>query len=335
MLKRLITGLFILLIVAGFIALKYVNILIFDAFILIVMYGALIETVNVYKKAGKKIDILIYLVPLALCTIFNLEKDVFKAFGYIILFSIIFVLYLLTIEIINYSIQRKNDKIKLDNKDISESENSDNLQELSEHKANEKIDNLNKTLFDRTKYTMQVYIYPLILLSFFFVLNHLGYTISDYNNTVTKYQVGFIGIILAFAVSMMTDTFAYVFGRLFGKRKFIPEVSPNKTIAGMVGGFVGGIVASAVCLLIFINIGEFSSIILEKKDTYILIYSIIGVCGAWADQLGDLVASALKRKVGVKDYSHIFPGHGGFMDRIDGLMFTNVLITILFALFLV
>ena len=299
MLKRTITGAFILLGVALFIFLKQFSNLIFDAFLLVIMYCSLVETVRVYNKDNKHIDYLIFIVPAVLCAIFNLESNTFRALGFVLLFAILFVLYLLSVEIVNYAIKRKNG-------------------------TNEKdVEVLNKTLFDGAKYSMQVFAYPTIVISMLMALNHLSY------------EVSYMGIILAFAISMMTDTFAYLFGRSFGKRKFIPEVSPNKTIAGMIGGFVGGIVASIVCLIIYSKVSGFDTIIEASKELYILVFSCIGVLGAWADQLGDLVASALKRKVGVKDYAHIFPGHGGFMDRIDGLMFTSALIYIVFALFLV
>ena len=301
MVKRTITSVFILAFVVLFVVLKQFSDLIFDAFLLLMMYGALIETVNVYKKAEKKIDIMIFIIPIVICTIFNLAENTLVAFGYEVLMTVLFILYLLTSEIISYGFNRKHQ---------SETDEID-------------IEAQNKTLFDKTRYTMQVFAYPLLVLSMLFALNHLGFELS------------YMGIILSFAVAMMTDTFAYLFGKLFGKRKFIPEVSPNKTIAGMIGGFFGGIVASIVALLVFSKLTIFNAPILANKSMFITIFSVIGVLGAWADQLGDLIASALKRKVGVKDYSNIFPGHGGVMDRVDGLMFTASLICILFVLFLV
>ena len=78
-----------------------------------------------------------------------------------------------------------------------------------------------------------------------------------------------------------------------------------------------------------------SKTVASNKNLFILIFSVLGILGALADTLGDLIASALKRKAGVKDYGSIFPGHGGFMDRVDGLMFTTSIIFILFALFLI
>lgn len=299
MLKRTITGFFILVAVIGFLILKQFNDLIFDALILIIMYCSLYETIKVYKLAKKEIDYSLYLLPAILCVIYNLESDTFKAIGYVVLLSAVYVLYLLSSEIILYAFRRKNQTAETD-------------PEL-----------INQKLFDKTKNSMQIFAYPTIVLSFMFGLNHLGYEIS------------YIGLIFAFATSMLTDTFAYLFGRTFGKRKFIPEVSPNKTIAGLIGGFVGGIVSAILCLLAFSYFEPFASVVTDSKNLYILVFAILGIFGALADQLGDLVASAQKRKVGIKDYARVFPGHGGFMDRVDGLMFTMLVIFITFALFLV
>jgi len=299
MLKRTITGFFILLTVVGFLVVKQFNAVYFDILALVIMFASLIEMVKVYNKAGKEVDYAIFLLPATICTIFNLEKGTFKAFGYVILVAVIFVLYLLTSEIITYAINR--------NKEDAE--------------KNPEI--INQTLFDKTKYSMMVFAYPGLVLTCIFALNHLG----D--------KLGYMGLILGFACSMMTDTFAYLVGRCFGKRKFIPEVSPNKTIAGLIGGFLGGIVATGVCLLVFVKVPYFSETVLAKETMFILIFSVISIIGSLADQLGDLVASAVKRKIGVKDYANIFPGHGGFMDRVDGLMFTMAVIYIFFVLFLI
>ena len=67
----------------------------------------------------------------------------------------------------------------------------------------------------------------------------------------------------------------------------------------------------------------------------VIMFVSLGVVGTFATQFGDLVASTIKRKTGIKDFGSIFPGHGGFMDRIDGAMFTSLLVFIVFALFLV
>jgi phosphatidate cytidylyltransferase len=114
-------------------------------------------------------------------------------------------------------------------------------------------------------------------------------------------------VLWLFAVIWATDISAYVVGRTFGGPKLAPKLSPSKTWAGLAGA-VGGaaIMAMAVGLLI---------------DGPILILALLGGTLAVIGQLGDLTESAFKRRFGVKDSSHLIPGQGGVLDRVDGLIF--------------
>lgn len=124
---------------------------------------------------------------------------------------------------------------------------------------------------------------------------------------------GQIFIWLIFIVAFGSDTFAYFAGNLFGKRKLSPTISPNKSIEGSIGGIIGAIILA--CLFNYF---------LVKGDMWKFV--IIGGLGSIVSQLGDLVASKIKRASGIKDYGKIFPGHGGVMDRFDSVMFSGPLI---------
>ena len=91
-----------------------------------------------------------------------------------------------------------------------------------------------------------------------------------------------------------SDIFAYFSGMLFGRHKLCPELSPKKTIEGAVGGVLGSVLLSA----------------------------LFGFLASPVSMLGDLTASAYKRKMGIKDYGDLIPGHGGIMDRFDSVLFT-------------
>jgi len=103
-----------------------------------------------------------------------------------------------------------------------------------------------------------------------------------------------------------TDTGAYVIGKIFGGRKLAPKISPGKTISGAIGGIITAIVVMSFYPLLFHN---------SAKDMYISIILLSIAC-----QMGDLLASWVKRKHNVKDYSNIIPGHGGLLDRLDGTL---------------
>lgn len=112
-------------------------------------------------------------------------------------------------------------------------------------------------------------------------------------------------VITAFA----TDIFAYFSGYLFGKHKLSPKISPKKTIEGAIGGVIG---STLLCLL-------FGYLVIPS----LLLHSaVIGLIGSAFAQLGDLTASVFKRKMGIKDYGTLIPGHGGILDRFDSVLFT-------------
>lgn len=133
-------------------------------------------------------------------------------------------------------------------------------------------------------------------------------------------------MLLTFICAWSCDTFAYFTGRFFGKHKLIPHVSPNKTVEGSVGGVVGAMVICIVYLLIVKNV--FDTNMLQWSNV-VVEGAVYGLVGGALSQLGDLIASAIKRDTGIKDFGWIFPGHGGFMDRFDSVMFIAPIMYIL------
>lgn len=146
-----------------------------------------------------------------------------------------------------------------------------------------------------------------------------------------------ISLSLVFAVSTFTDTFAYFVGSLFGKHKLCPEISPKKTVEGAIGGIFGGLVGSALVFFLFDYFKifgpqfglTFDGLGLSTVNT-VLTYVIIGIFGSIATQVGDLLASLVKRYCEIKDYSKLLGEHGGIMDRFDGIMLNSVLVSFVF-----
>ena len=127
---------------------------------------------------------------------------------------------------------------------------------------------------------------------------------------------------LTFAVPVVGDTLALYIGSAFGKRKFCPAVSPKKTIAGSIGGMVGSVLAA---LAVFGLSHVFCNAATLAKLPVWWHYPILGLLGGVAGQIGDLFASLVKRHSGIKDFSNLFPGHGGMLDRLDSVLFVAVL----------
>lgn len=116
----------------------------------------------------------------------------------------------------------------------------------------------------------------------------------------------------AFVISWSTDIFAYIIGRNFGKHTF-SKISPKKSIEGCIAGIVGAICMSLI--YIFIS-NKFCG-----TDYLYIVIAIISAVLSIISQIGDFVASTIKRFVDLKDYGNLLPGHGGMLDRIDSLIF--------------
>jgi len=125
---------------------------------------------------------------------------------------------------------------------------------------------------------------------------------------------GLAWTVFAFAIAWASDIMAYLVGSLVGGPKLWPRFSPNKTWSGFIGGLVAGIVAGAVLAgFLSMGIGLFWG-------------AVLGLAASLATMAGDLWESALKRRYGVKDAGKLIPGHGGLLDRVDGLMFAVVVV---------
>ena len=145
-------------------------------------------------------------------------------------------------------------------------------------------------------------------------------------------------LLIAFFLASINDVFALFTGMAFGKHKLSPEISPKKTIEGSIGGLVASaLFAMLVAWLLdraqgSAQASEILKITGAHAEFSIFGFALMGVFAGALSQIGDLTASLIKRHCGVKDYGTIFPGHGGVMDRFDGLLFCGAVCQVFFQI---
>lgn len=149
----------------------------------------------------------------------------------------------------------------------------------------------------------------------FFITTFFGTMIRIYRD------FGVYAVILVFVCAWTTDTGAYFTGKAFGKHKLIPKVSPKKTVEGS----IGGVITAALCCVLYLFILNRLGITHMDDLGYISIV-ILGICASLFSQLGDLVASSVKRDCNAKDFGNLLPGHGGILDRFDSVIYITPVI---------
>jgi phosphatidate cytidylyltransferase len=159
----------------------------------------------------------------------------------------------------------------------------------------------------------------------FFILNITTFFYVFFVFCTLSYELhrleGPIFFLYIINICFFTDIGGYVFGKLIGGKK-LSKISPNKTISGTIGSFIFSIVP----LIIFLNLGYLNLELDSKNILLCLIISLIS-------QLGDLFISYFKRKAKIKDTGRLLPGHGGVLDRVDGIIFAIPFTYLLLKLF--
>jgi len=168
------------------------------------------------------------------------------------------------------------------------------------------------------------------MLSFAYAIRYHPYVIESVRVPLGGLAVtaGGLLLLLPLLLTWASDIGAYFVGRAFGKRKLMPSVSPGKTVAGAIGGLLATMLVGWL----------YARIVLTPSTQLALVRGgvfIFAILVSVAAQIGDLAESLLKREAGVKDSSHIIPGHGGILDRFDSLLFVLPVSYVLFNTLLV
>lgn len=126
--------------------------------------------------------------------------------------------------------------------------------------------------------------------------------------------MGLENLVVTFCGAWLADTGAYFVGTLLGKHKLCPEISPKKTVEGL----IGGIISNALLMML---VGYILSVLGNGLVVNYVLLAVLGVINAVLGTIGDLTASLMKRQCGIKDFGKIMPGHGGALDRFDSMVF--------------
>lgn len=132
-------------------------------------------------------------------------------------------------------------------------------------------------------------------------------------------------VLLPLVAAWGSDTCALFAGMACGRHKLAPVISPKKTVEGAIGGVIG---ATVLMLLTAFLLNRYAGI-----QIHFVSAAIMGAAGAVIGQIGDLSFSVMKRQTGIKDYGHIFPGHGGVLDRFDSVIFVAPVVELVLRVF--
>ncbi|MBQ7352056.1 MAG: phosphatidate cytidylyltransferase [Clostridia bacterium] len=308
--KRLITGTIILLVEALFLFTVRYTPYAFDLFIGVLAVMGCVEVTRVLER--KKLYTSIIFVgsfPAILYIAMSIGLIQKRPWHYFLLY---FIVILIALFVINFLVTIIFKKLT--------------FKEKSKYEILEMSDS--KYAFTKCMNSSFVMVYPALLFASFFVMTHFfdfafvdGSTLADSNLVVLFF------LIYTFVVTIVTDSMAYVVGSTMKGPKLCPIISPNKTISGAVGGLVFGMLGGLLTYYLF-TLNSVFKVMMTTLGIQWWYFIIIGTIVSIIGQAGDIVASALKRSARVKDYGTIFPGHGGVMDRVDGLIFNALAVVI-------
>lgn len=155
-------------------------------------------------------------------------------------------------------------------------------------------------------------------------------------------QAATAALMLAFFLASVNDVFALFVGVKFGRHRLSPEISPKKSIEGSIGGLAASVLFAVVIgwAMNALQTTSFALPLFAEASAQTVSFSlpalaVLGLAAGVFSQAGDLTASLIKRHCGVKDYGTIFPGHGGMMDRMDGVLFCTAVVWLFFHLAMV
>ena len=182
-----------------------------------------------------------------------------------------------------------------------------------------------KVAFDSLMSTVFPMLYPGLFFS-------LIITLQDLHSRV----ISTLALVLTFFIASVNDTFALFIGLRFGKHRLSPEISPKKSVEGSIAGLVSSVafamLAPWLTQRLALSYPAMQAQLAASPLPPLWAFALLGLVAGGLSQIGDLVASLVKRHCGIKDFGTIFPGHGGMLDRMDGILFCGVACYVFFKI---
>lgn len=312
--KRVITGVILAFLLVGTLLLRNVSLAFFDALIGVLLVIASMEICNAQEKRGKSnIKYLSMLYPIFMYILYVMAINNQYGIWFIILSQ---ALLLLTFAFVAFVCQFIYQLV---------------LNRKSKNKVSAQKNFKNSLCVCLN--TFVTFVYPSLFLGLLFVFNHFSGFAFASSNTILTTNIETILIALIFLITFSTDIFAFCVGSVFKGPKLCPLISPKKTISGAIGGIIASVFTLTITFYILNAISAFNSFF-DVTGLNLLIFIIVAIIGSIISQLGDIFASLIKRKSGIKDFGTILPGHGGIIDRFDGVIFNTVFVLILSCILL-
>ena len=183
-----------------------------------------------------------------------------------------------------------------------------------------------KVAFDSLVSTVFPMLYPGLFFSLIITLQDLS------TRTAST-----LALVLTFFIASVNDTFALFIGLRYGRHRLSPEISPKKSVEGSIAGLISSVLFAMlvpwVTGMIAANHPQIAADLAASPLPPLWAFGVLGLIAGGLSQIGDLVASLVKRHCGIKDFGTIFPGHGGMLDRMDGILFCGVACYVFFKIY--
>lgn len=315
---RIIWGAIILAVLIAFFALRLLSPYIFDVLIAGLMIVCALEVENVLHKMDRPthtVAVALYPIICFVIVILVANSEYFAAHAIIAM-----ILSLIAMDVILFAYPLIFSK--MGNKAKERDEFGGSLVHYS---------------FTRTINTMFVCFWPTFLFSFAFMINHydtlsMASFIDAYTTPEMGVSFGLLGLVMLFATTMCADTCAMLTGRFIGGPKIcLAKLGPGKSWTGLIGGIAGACIAGMIVYFIF-NAFYGYNVLFSSLGYNAGTFLLGGLfCGIF-NMAGDIFSSFFKRRAVIKDFSQLIPGHGGIMDRCNGLVCNAVFVFIFFII---